>query len=222
MNLIKIENKEGKQVVSARELYDFLGFEKANWKRWYSKNIVEEEFFQEGVDYDGFVLMMNGNETKDFVITTDMAKELAMLSRTEKGKEARRYFIECENKLKSKQVPTTYLEALKEIIKIEEEKVELQSKVGILTHVNKLYTSTEIAKELGMKSATELNRKLADLKVQYKVNNTWVLTAKYSNLGYESIKQTVLDAGKVIYDRKFSQLGRDFILELLGGNVWKN
>lgn len=222
MNLIKIENKEGKQVVSARELYDFLGLEKANWKRWYSKNIVEEEFFQEGVDYEGFVLMMNGNETKDFIITTDMAKELAMLSRTEKGKEARRYFIECENKLKSKQVPTTYLEALKEIIKIEEEKVALQSKVAILTHVNKLYTSTEIAKELGMKSATELNRKLADLKVQYKVNNTWVLTAKYSNLGYESIKQTVLDAGKVIYDRKFSQLGRNFILELLGGNVWKN
>lgn len=114
MNLIKIENKEGKQVVSARELYDFLGLEKANWKRWYSKNIVEEEFFQEGVDYEGFVLMMNGNETKDYIITIDMAKELSMLTRTEKGKEARKYFIDCEKKLMQNIIPRNYGEALLE------------------------------------------------------------------------------------------------------------
>ena len=79
--------------------------------------------------------------------------------------------------------------------------------------------SSEIAKELNMRSANEFNKILSDLKIQYKVNNTWVLTAKYSNLGYESIKQNVLDNGKVVYDRKFTQLGRDFILELfkIGG-----
>lgn len=91
----------------------------------------------------------------------------------------------------------------------------LEDKIEVLTHVNKLYTSTEIAKELGYKSATVLNRILEEKKVQYKVNNTWVLTSKYSNLGYESIKQAVLDTGKVIYDRKFTQSGRDFILNLL-------
>lgn len=95
----------------------------------------------------------------------------------------------------------------------------LEDKIEVLTHVNKLYTSTEIAKELGLKSATELNKLLSDKKIQYKVNNTWVLTAKYSNIGYESIKQTVLDNGKVIYDRKFTQIGRDFILNLFKGGL---
>lgn len=89
-----------------------------------------------------------------------------------------------------------------------------EQKNAILTHVNKTYTMTEIAKELNLKSATELNKMLADKKVQYKVNGTWVLYSDYSNLGYEDIKQEVLDSGKVIYHRKITQLGREFILNL--------
>lgn len=73
---------------------------------------------------------------------------------------------------------------------------------------------TEIAKELNLKSATELNKMLADKRIQYKVNDTWVLYSDYSNLGYEDIKQEVLDSGKVIYHRKITQLGREFILGL--------
>ena len=84
--------------------------------------------------------------------------------------------------------------------------------VAILTHVNKTYTVTEIAKELNMKSAIELNKKLAELHIQYKVNGTWVFYSKYSNLGYEEIKQEVLDSGRVVYHRKITQRGREFII----------
>ena len=80
--------------------------------------------------------------------------------------------------------------------------------------MNKTYTMTEIAKELNLKSAVELNKLLAEKKVQYKVNGTWVLYSDYSNLGYEDIKQEVLDSGKVIYHRKITQMGRAFILGL--------
>lgn len=93
-------------------------------------------------------------------------------------------------------------------------RVEAERKNAILTHVNKTYTMTEIAKELNLKSATELNKLLAEKRVQYKVNGTWVLYSDYSNLGYEDIKQEVLDSGKVIYHRKITQLGREFILSL--------
>ena len=221
MEMIKIENKEGKQVVSAREVHLFLDI-KTKFADWV-KRCIDKYDFVENTDYSILRSVENhstGATTKiDYIVTLDMAKELAMISDTKKGKEARKYFIECEKKLNLNKVPTTYLEALREIIKIEEEKVSLQNKVAILTHVNKLYTSSEIAKELNMRSANEFNKILSDLKIQYKVNNTWVLTAKYSNLGYESIKQNVLDNGKVVYDRKFTQLGRDFILELfkIGG-----
>lgn len=95
-----------------------------------------------------------------------------------------------------------------------EARIKAERKNAILTHVNKTYTMTEIAKELNMKSATELNKCLADRHIQYKVNGTWVFYSDYSNMGYEEIKQEVLDSGKVIYHRKITQTGREFIIGL--------
>lgn len=97
-------------------------------------------------------------------------------------------------------------------------RIEAERRNAILMHVNKTYTATEIAKELNMKSAQELNNKLGDMGIQYKVNKTWVLYSDYANLGYEDIKQEVLDNGKVVYHRKFTQSGRDFILGLFKDN----
>ena len=103
------------------------------------------------------------------------------------------------------------------LTKLKEERaarVEAEKRNAILMHVNKTYTMTEIAKELNLKSATELNKILSDSKIQYKVNGTWVFYSEYSNLGYEEIKQEVLDSGKVVYHRRITQLGRKFILDL--------
>ena len=106
------------------------------------------------------------------------------------------------------------------LTKLKEERaarVEAERKNAILMHVNKTYTMTEIAKELGMKSAIQLNKLLAEKKIQYQVNGTWVMYSRYSDLGYEEIKQEVLDSGKVIYHRRITQMGREFIPKLLEG-----
>lgn len=108
------------------------------------------------------------------------------------------------------------------LTKLKEERaarVAAERKNAILMHVNKTYTVTEIAKELGLKSAIQLNKMLAEKKIQYQVNGTWVMYSQYSNLGYEEIKQEVLDSGKVIYHRKITQFGREFILNLFGVEV---
>jgi phage antirepressor YoqD-like protein len=100
---------------------------------------------------------------------------------------------------------------------VEQEKaarMEAERKHAILMHVSKTYTATEIAKELNLKSAQELNRLLVDRKIQYKQNNTWVLYSDYSDLGYTEIKQKVLDTGRIVYDRHFTQDGRAFLLGL--------
>lgn len=110
--LIKIQNKGGKETVNARELYEFLGFDSGNWTRWAKQNIEENPFAQENDDFRGFLTMRNGNETKDFALTIDFAKRLAMMAKTEKGEQARKYFIECEKRLKSFQLPQTFSEAL--------------------------------------------------------------------------------------------------------------
>lgn len=62
------------------------------------------------------------------------------------------------------------------LTKLKEERsarIEAEKQVAVLTHVNKTYTCTEVAKELGLKSAIELNNRLKELGVQYKVNQTW-------------------------------------------------
>lgn len=144
-----------------------------------------------------------------------------MVENNSRGREARVYFIQCEKKLKVAQgrLPKTYLEALKELVKLEETKLSLENRVNNLVHSRKLYTTTEIAKELGLKSANALNQLLEEDKIQYKVNGTWVLCSKYSDKEYVSIKQTELENGKIIYDRKWTGLGRNFLLERYSGTV---
>lgn len=98
-------------------------------------------------------------------------------------------------------------------LKEEKEKRKLaEERTNKLIHNNKTYTATEIAKELGFKSATAMNKDLEEKKIQYKVNGTWVLCARYSELGYVDIKQTELENGRVIYNRRWTGLGRDWLI----------
>jgi len=105
-------------------------------------------------------------------------------------------------------------------LKIERQKrIEAEQMNNILMHVNKTYTATEIAKELGFKSAIALNNDLAKKRIQFKQNGTWVLYSDYANKGYVEIKQEVLDNGKVIYHRRWTQLGREFLLKLYNNKL---
>lgn len=109
--------------------------------------------------------------------------------------------------------PDFGIELLQKLKEEREARVEAEKRNAILMHVNKTYTVTEIAKELGLKSAIQLNKILSDMHIQYKINGTWVMYSDYSNLGYEEIKQEVLDSGRVVYHRKITQTGREFILD---------
>ena len=73
-----------------------MELESKNWSRWYKHNIEENDFFIEGQDFQGFFIMKNGNETKDFWISIDMAKHLAMSQKTQKSFMLREYFIKIE------------------------------------------------------------------------------------------------------------------------------
>lgn len=122
--LIKITKNGNQEVVSAKELYEFLGLSNSQWSRWYNSNIIKDDFFTENFDYQTLDIMSNGNPTKDFAITIQMAKELSMLARTEKGKQARKYFIECERKLKSIQPQQLSRKDLAYMVIAAEEKAE--------------------------------------------------------------------------------------------------
>ena len=108
-----------------------------------------------------------------------------------------------------------YLIQLATVLKEEKQKrIQAETKVAILTHTNKTYTATEIAKEIGMRSAKELNKWLENMQVQYKVNETWVPCAKYANQAWFEIKQEEMDNGRIVYHRKITGLGREGIIDL--------
>lgn len=157
-----------------------------------------------------------GQTYPKFDLTISQAKQVLV----RESKMVRKAVIAFLEKIESQLANTKPKEfTTKELLLLQLETIERAEKaektVAILTHVNKTYTSTEIAKELGFKSANEMNKKLHDLGVQYKQNDTWILYSKYSGLAYVDIKQEVLDSGKVVYHRRWTQIGREFLVKLL-------
>lgn len=91
---------------------------------------------------------------------------------------------------------------------------EEENRCKLLTHNNKTYNISEIAKELGLSGAKVLNTWLNEQGVQYKRNNTWMLYSQYTDKGYTEMKSKEFDDGRVIYYTKWTGKGRLFILEL--------
>lgn len=97
-SLIKIEERNGEQLVSGRDLHEFLEV-KTKFKDWFPR--MCEYGFVENKDYIAMAqkrATAQGNETTytDYLMKISMAKELSMLQRNERGKQAREYFIKCE------------------------------------------------------------------------------------------------------------------------------
>lgn len=97
------------EAVDARDLHLFLEVGRV-FAAWISDRI-KQYGFEEGCDYAVVENLSNPNpesaksrqqKKKDYFITLDMAKELAMVERNEKGRQARRYFIECEKAYRHK------------------------------------------------------------------------------------------------------------------------
>lgn len=134
-------NSNTVDTVSARELHTFLE-SKQDFSTWI-KNRIEQYDFVENQDFIKLHKKMEANNATmiEYHITLDMAKELSMVERNEKGKLARKYFIECEKRLKQ-ELPTSYLEALEALVQKEKEKLELTNQVDDLTMDNQKVVSS--------------------------------------------------------------------------------
>lgn len=83
--------------VNARELHSFLQSD-IRFNDWISRRIKKYEFI-ENQDYIKITTKVGNATAYDYFITLDVAKELCMVENNEKGREARRYFIEAEKQL---------------------------------------------------------------------------------------------------------------------------
>ena len=138
--LIKISTTEsGSQAVSARELHKFLEVGKV-FGAWITERI-EQFGFVENQDYIVYSEIgknpKGGRPTKEYFLSIDMAKELSMIERSDKGKQARMYFIECEKKLKEviqKPMTTAQMFALqaKAMLEMEERMNVMDDKINFI------------------------------------------------------------------------------------------
>lgn len=130
--LLKINYGNDRITLSARELHEFLGIG-TQYTKWFDR--MSEYGFYENVDYQAISqkrLTAQGNETTyiDHEITLDMAKEIAMIQRSDKGKEVRQYFLELERRWNSPEaVMNRALEySRKQVKALMEENKELKPK----------------------------------------------------------------------------------------------
>jgi anti-repressor protein len=133
--LIKITNHGDKQTTSARDLWEFLGKPYTKFTMWF--NQYKDYGFIENVDYrelsvKTYTSQGAEHEATDYEITIDMAKELAMLQKTEKGKEARQYFIEAEKRYKAQLGMTQRIDS-KMLFQIAQALEEREKQIALLT-----------------------------------------------------------------------------------------
>lgn len=122
--LIPIQEHEGRQAVSARDLHTFLE-SKQQFTDWI-KSRIDKYTFKENEEWVVFHNAMKnpngGRPSVDYALTIDCAKQIAMVEGNEKGSLARQYFLDCEKKLMAGAKELSRKEILLMALKAEEEK----------------------------------------------------------------------------------------------------
>lgn len=258
--IIPIENKDGQQAVNARHLYAWLGVRK-QFADWIKMQIVRCDLI-ENQDFEVIhqkVKNSNGGRPQDdYALSLNAAKEISMMSQTEKGKQARRYFIECERIAQEKQkpmmvLPQNYEEALAKLLEQVKEnnalmienrmqkrelerkqsgielaygivkdfqkeversraKVEVYDQVINSTQEDGLFTTRQVAQEIGM-SDHRLYAILMQIGVLYKQSDTYMVHADYVGWKLHKMVSHVINAetGRVRTYLKWSNRGRVYI-----------
>lgn len=235
-SLLPISENNGKKAVNARALHAFLG-SKRDFSTWI-KDRIKSYDFTEGIDYVSFPEIVEreiGATTRiEYALTIGMAKELSMVEGNEKGKQARKYFIACEEsrkELSRKEILMIALKAEEEKEKLALENKNLKAENLELQHQSeyarfvlqskKTVLVTQIAQDYGM-TAIRFNALLRDLRIQRKVNGQWILYGEYLGKGYvHSATHNYTHSNgspDVSLNTEWTQKGRLFLYEELKRN----
>ncbi|MEN5306819.1 antA/AntB antirepressor family protein [Chryseobacterium cucumeris] len=231
--LITIQEHNGNNAVSARELHKFLEV-KDKFTDWIKRML--EYGFVENTDYQGLSDFSEkpkgGRPSIDYALSIDCAKEISMIQRTEKGKQARQYFIECEKIAKQnalsaprshKEVILSELRLLEENEKLITENGRLQERTQFVDTVFKsddLLTISQAAKTLNLNyGRNTLCKTLREKGVFFKNSNE--PKQEYLKRGYFRVKEKIIgerSSGEAIIAMQtfITQKGLGFIAKTIG------
>lgn len=236
MNLIPVNvTKNDEQFVSGRDLHIFLEIE-TPYPKWFLR--MCEYGFTENIDFNmdkKVRLQKEGNrnvnrEVVDHSLTIEMAKQLCMLARNDKGREAREYFIAVEREWNSPEkvmsralkIANNVINEQKMVIAQQEQQIAefqpVRDYVDEILSSTSTLTTTQVAADYDL-SARALNKILHEAKLQRNVNGQWILYKDEMGKGYtksETFTFTRTDGrldSKI--QTKWTQKGRLRIHEIL-------
>ncbi len=202
--LIKINYDTDEPTVSARDLHEGLEIE-TPFKKWIDR--MCEYGFEAGKDFwTKMSESSGGRPAMEYNITVDMAKQICMIQRTDKGRQYRQYFLDLEKAwntpdqvmARALKMANRTIDSLKErcsflgsqIIEKQKQIEEMQPKAtyyDLILQCPDLVSTTVIAKDYGM-SAAKFNGCLHEFGIQFKQSGIWVLYREYDHFGYTSTK----------------------------------
>lgn len=194
-------------MTSLRNLYEFLELSQSQFTRWVNKNVINNPFATENVDY--FTLRLDvetpvkGQTKIEYKLTSDFAKQLSMTVKNERGQEARNYFLACEQGLK-----------------VANEKIKEFNKTNLSDSLNKIVTILENqdSRITKLEEAQQTQPTLPTYKKPYnpwfkKMSPKYTLLEEYFNITRGQLYRNILNELENLYDIDTSQIQADYLYE---------
>ena len=179
---------------NAREIFCFLEIE-TQFSIWLERRILHYNFI-ENQDYIIELVYTKGRPRKEYYVTLDMAKELCMVENNEKGRQARRYFIECEKRLKNLEKEQMQKIAFKRSLgyksQLTQQKEKYENKIKALQYDLEHKNELSFKRKLSQKELLELRKILAS---DYGILciKEWEMSLFAEKIGKDEVFQAVLN-----------------------------
>ncbi len=198
ITLIPITNQTiGAEInsVNAREIYKYIKIT-SNFAEWINRRINHYNFI-ENQDYIIELVYTKGRPRKEYYVTLDMAKELCMVENNEKGRQARRYFIECEKRLKNLEAEQMQKLAFHQSLgyksQLKQQKEHYENKIKALKYDLEHKKELSFKRKLSKEELLELRKILARDYGMICIKE-WEFEFLAEKIALESTKMTTWDA----------------------------
>ncbi|EHP0949114.1 antA/AntB antirepressor family protein [Campylobacter coli] len=180
---------------NAREIFCFLKID-TQFSIWLERRILHYNFI-ENQDYIIELVYTKGRPRKEYYVTLDMAKELCMVENNEKGRQARRYFIECEKRLKNLEAEQMQKLAFRQSLgyksQLKQQKQKYENEIKALKYDLEHKNELSLKRKLSKEELLEL-RKILAKDYNMLCFKEWEFEFLAEKIALESTKMTTWDA----------------------------
>ncbi|EAK5854621.1 phage antirepressor Ant [Campylobacter coli] len=185
---------QGAFPANVKNLFYFLEID-TKFADWINRRINHYDFI-ENQDYIIELVYTKGRPRKEYYVTLDMAKELCMVENNEKGRQARRYFIECEKRLKNleqeKMEKLAFHQSLGYKSQLKQQKEHYENKIKALKYDLEHKKELSFKRKLSEKELLEL-RKILAKDYDILCFKKWEMSLVAEKIGKDTVFEAVLN-----------------------------